>query len=175
VHPCLQLVQQSADHAEAEEWLNLLPIEGVVAKRADGCYLPGRRNEWVKVKRQRTADCVVIGITAGVRGPALVLGLKHTDGELHHFGVTQPVSDSVMISLTPVLNRAGAEESAIRSRWQHDAVPPWRRLPAEAVCEVSYTTLDAGRWLRQPGKFLRWRPDRSPEDCDLEQLAAPRL
>jgi ATP-dependent DNA ligase len=85
-HPCLQLVEQTADFAEAEDWLNFLPIEGVVAKRADGCYLPGRRNEWIKVKRQRTADCVVIGIANGVRGPALVLGLRHADGELHHLG-----------------------------------------------------------------------------------------
>ena len=160
LHPCLQLVQQTADIAEAEDWLNLLPIEGVVAKRADGCYLPGRRNEWVKVKRQRTADCVVIGITAGVRGPALVLGLRHADGELHHFGVTQPVSDSVMTALTPILNRAGPEESAIRSRWQHDAVPPWRRLPAEVVCEVSYTTLDAGDGFASQGSSCAGGPPR---------------
>jgi ATP-dependent DNA ligase len=174
-HPCLQLVEQTADFAEAEDWLSLLPIEGVVAKRADGYYLPGRRNEWIKVKRQRTADCVIIGIANGVRGPSLVLGLRHADGELHHFGVTQPVSESVMTVLTPILKRAGPEESAIRSRWQHDAVPPWRRVPAELVCEVTYTTLDGGRWLRQPGRFLRWRPDRSPEECSLDQLETTSL
>jgi len=84
VHPCLQLVQQTADFAEAQEWLKLLPIEGVVAKRADGQYIPGRRNEWLKVKRLRTAACAVIGITVGARGPALVRGLKHSDNEVHH-------------------------------------------------------------------------------------------
>ena len=47
---------------------------------------------------------------------------------------------------------------------------PARPVPPVAVCEVAYTTLDNGRWLRQPGRFIRWRPDRSPEDCRLEQL-----
>ncbi len=69
-----------------------------------------------------------------------------------------------------LLERVGPEEPAIRSRWQHDAVPSWRRLPAESVCEVRIGVIDGGRWLRQPAAFLRWRPDRSPRDCGLDQL-----
>jgi ATP-dependent DNA ligase len=69
-----------------------------------------------------------------------------------------------------VLGQAGAEQSPNRSRWQHAAVPAWRPVPPVAVCEVAHTTLDNGRWLRQPGRFIRWRLDRSPEDCRLEQL-----
>jgi ATP-dependent DNA ligase len=116
----------------------------------------------------------VIGLTGESTAPRLVLGLRHADGRLHHFAVTRSIVVQGDGLLAALVAEAGPDETAIRSRCQHDAVPPWRRLPAEVVCEVSYTTLDAGRWLRQPEKFLRWRPDRSPDDCDLEQLAAAR-
>ena len=72
--------------------------------------------------------------------------------------------------LTSILAQAGPEESPIRSRWQHAAVPVWRRVPPVLVCEVLYSNLDRERWLRQPGRFLRWRPDRLPHDCWLDQL-----
>jgi hypothetical protein len=64
----------------------------------------------------------------------------------------------------------GPEEAAIRSRRQHDAVPAWRPLPAELVCEIRASTIDGGRWLRQPATFLRCRPDLRPKDCCLDQL-----
>jgi hypothetical protein len=80
------LRELSAECHEAEQWLWLVPgLEGVVAKRADSRYLPGQRG-WVKVKRQRTADCVVIGLAGDLTRPALVLGLRGEDGELHHLG-----------------------------------------------------------------------------------------
>jgi ATP-dependent DNA ligase len=83
---CLQLIAQTDAVEEAEDWLRLVPnIEGVVAKRWDGQYLPGQR-EWVKVKRRRTVDCVVIGIAGDHTRPWLVLGLRHADGQLHHLG-----------------------------------------------------------------------------------------
>jgi ATP-dependent DNA ligase len=88
-HPCLQLMEQTAEIGVAQEWLALLSmIEGVVAKRADSRYAPGRRRHWVKIKRYRTADCVVIGIAGDLQRPKLVLGLRHKDGNLHHLGVT---------------------------------------------------------------------------------------
>jgi ATP-dependent DNA ligase len=81
---CLQLIAQTDVVEDAEDWLRLVPnIEGVVAKRWDGRYLPGHR-EWVKVKRRRTIDCVVIGIAGDPTHPWLVLGLRHADGQLHH-------------------------------------------------------------------------------------------
>src|SRR5262249_41614427 len=122
-----------------------LPIEGVVAKRADGRYAPGRR-DWVKIKRHRTADCVVIGVAGDPAQPSLVLGLRHRDGELHHFGVTRQIPPDQVASLAAVLEGPVADERAIRSRWQYDAVPAWRRVPAVLVCEVAYTrsTLGAG-------------------------------
>jgi ATP-dependent DNA ligase len=83
---CLQLIVQTSVVGEAEEWLRLLPsIEGVVAKRSDGHYHPGQR-EWIKVKRQHTADCVVIGVAGDMTRPWLVLGLRHGDKRCHHLG-----------------------------------------------------------------------------------------
>jgi ATP-dependent DNA ligase len=75
--------------------------------------------------------------------------------------------------LTPIfalLDQAGPLEAPISWRWQHDAVPAWRRVPAELVCEIRAGNLDRGRWLRQPASFVRWRPDRWPGDCGLDQL-----
>lgn len=81
---CLQLISQTPAVEEAEDWLRLLPsLEGVVAKRSDGRYLSGQQ-EWVKVKRHRTADCVVIGVVGVGTRPWVVLGLRHADMQLHH-------------------------------------------------------------------------------------------
>jgi ATP-dependent DNA ligase len=85
-HPCLQLVVQTADVSLAQDWLTLPSLEGVVAKRVDRPYLPGRVRDWVKVKRQRTVDYVVIGIAGDVATPKLVLALRHMDDKLHHLG-----------------------------------------------------------------------------------------
>jgi ATP-dependent DNA ligase len=85
--PCLQLVAQTSSVTEAEEWLTLLrSLEGVVAKRSDGRYLPGQR-DWIKVKRHQTAECVVIGVAGDHTPPWLVLGLRHADGQLHRVGL----------------------------------------------------------------------------------------
>ena len=72
--------------ALAQQWLALLPaLQGVVAKKSDGHYAPGRRDS-VKVKRQRTVDCVVIGLAGDAVNTTLVLGLRHADGVLHDLG-----------------------------------------------------------------------------------------
>jgi ATP-dependent DNA ligase len=85
-HPCLQLVAQTADATVAEDWLRLPSLEGVVAKRVDRPYASGRMRDWVKVKRQRTVDCVVVGLAGEAASPKLVLALRHADGRLHHLG-----------------------------------------------------------------------------------------
>lgn len=169
--PCLQLVLQTADVELARDWLRFLPsIEGVVAKRGDGRYESGRLRDWVKVKRYRTVDCVVIGVTGDSAAPGLVLGLRHSDDMIHHLGLCRPVPPAMAAPILALLEQAGPLERPIPSRWQQDAVPPWRRVPTELVCEIRAGNLDRGRWLRQPATFLRWRPDRSPSDCGLEQL-----
>jgi ATP-dependent DNA ligase len=170
-YPCLQLIVQTSALDDAADWLRLVPgIEGVVAKRNDSRYLPGERG-WTKVKKQRTADCVVIGVAGDLSRPSLVLGLRHDDGNLHHFGVCRWSRPMLTDQLAALLEQAGPEQSPIPSRWQHVAVPAWRPVSPSVVCEVEFTVLDARRWLRHSARFVRWRPDRSPEDCLLAQLA----
>jgi ATP-dependent DNA ligase len=166
--PCLQVVDQTDDVELAQAWLTLPNIEGVVAKRADCPYVAGRGRDWVKVKRQRSVDCVVVGLAGELATPKLVL--RHADSRLHHFAVTRPLASDVSGPIAEVAGEASAEQPAIRSRWQHDAVPPWRPVPPRLVCEVRVSNLDAGRWARFPAVFLRWRTDRSAEDCGLDQL-----
>ncbi len=113
----LQLVAQTASVEEAEDWLRFVPgLEGVVAKRCDGRYAPGQR-DWVKVKRQRTVDCAVIGIAGDRAQPSLVLGLRHRrDGALHHFGMARPTKHMLSPQLLEVLAQAGPEQHPIQSR-----------------------------------------------------------
>jgi len=169
LHPCLQLVLQTADLGLANDWLARVPaVEGIVAKRADGRYRSGRR-DWIKVKRQRTADCVVIGVAGDDHAPTLVLALRHADGNLHLFGTCRQIPPTMSEPVARLLRQAGPLEGPIPSRWQHQELRAWRRAPPEVVCEVLFSHVD-GRWLRQPATLLRWRPDRSPDDCGLDQL-----
>ena len=104
-HPCLQLMEQTSSIETAREWLGLLPtIEGVVAKRAESRYDTGRRRDWIKVKRHRTADCVVIGLAGDLSTPKLVLGLRHGDGNLTPLRTPRGVS-SVIFKRTGVRGR----------------------------------------------------------------------
>jgi ATP-dependent DNA ligase len=169
--PCLQVVDQTDDIELAQAWLRLPNVEGVVAKRADRPYVAGRGRDWIKVKRQRSVDCVVVGFAGELATPKLVLALRHADGRLHHFAVTRPLPVELAGPVSEVAMQASAEEPAIRSRWQHDAVPPWRPVPPRLICEVRVSNLDAGRWARFPAVFLRWRNDRSAADCGLDQLS----
>ena len=170
IDPCLQVVAHTDSLKLATDWLSLPQLEGVVAKRADRPYGSGRTGDWVKVKRQRSVDCAVVGVAGDVGAPKLVLALKHADHQLHHFAVTRPLSSEHAGPLAEIIDQAGPEQAPIPSRWQHDAVPPWRRVPVKLVCEVRVTNLDAGRWARFPAAFLRWRFDLTPESCAIEQL-----
>ena len=142
----------------------------MVAKRVDRPYAPGRGRDWIKIKRQRTVDCAVIGLAGETKTPKLVLALRHADGNLHHFAVTRPLVGELAAPVAELVEEAGAEQPAIRSRWQHDAIPRRRPIPQRLICEVRVSNLDAGRWARFPAAFVRWRLDRSPEECGLEQL-----
>jgi ATP-dependent DNA ligase len=118
----------------------------VVAKRADRPYVAGRGRDWIKVKRQRSVDCVVVGLAGDLATPKLVLALQHADGRLHHFAATRPLRADVAGPVSDVAMGASAEEPAIRSRWQHDAVPPWRPVPPRLVCAVADGPLRERLW-----------------------------
>ena len=139
----MQLILQTSDPDLASEWLGEAPgLEGVVAKRADGRYRPGRR-EWIKVKRRRTADCVVVGVPGDESAPMLVLALRHLDGEMRLCGVTHRVPKELTDPLERLIRRAGPPEGPIRSRWQKQEIAQWRRVPPEMVCEVVFSNVDA--------------------------------
>ena len=149
--------------------LTLPNVEGVVAKRADRAYVAGRGRDWVKVKRQRSVDCVVVGLAGEMATPKLVLALRHADGRLHHFAVTRPLSAEVAEPVAQVVGEASAEQPAIRSRWQHDAVPPWRPVPPRLICEVRVSNLDLSVSRTDQ---IELRLHRGVSATDVDQTAA---
>ena len=154
-------------------------LDGVVAKRGDGVYVPGKR-AMLKVKRQRTADCVVGGFryASGSRQVgSLLLGLYNDAGKLDHVGFTSAISNAERPGLTARLEalRGGEGFSGDApggpSRWSTEASASWERLRPELVVEVGYDQVTDGR-LRHGAALLRWRPDKAPAQCTREQVAA---
>jgi ATP-dependent DNA ligase len=182
--PPLYLSPASRDRDEAEGWLEeymIAGLDGVVAKRLDSTYRPGER-EMRKVKKERTADTVLIGWrwAKGARGTAvgsLLLGLYQPDGELTQVGFTSGFSQSDRRALVPTLeeHRSGPTVEVpntpeYRSRWNADKDLSFEPLRPELVVEVAFDQVTAGR-IRHGAKFRRWRPDKPAKDCTWEQLA----
>jgi ATP-dependent DNA ligase len=158
---------------EAEPWL--ATGEGVIAKQCDAPYRPGERKGMVKVKRLRTADCVVVGWRPGKEEGtvgSLILGL-HDGGELRVVGHTSGLSAKRKRELVDELAayETGERGSADPSRWAADRDLEWVTLRPELVVEVSFDHVAAGR-IRHGSKILRWRDDKDPKDCTFDQLDA---
>jgi ATP-dependent DNA ligase len=158
---------------EAEPWL--AGGEGVIAKRLDAPYLPGERKGMVKVKRLRTADCVVVGWRPGKEEGtvgSLILGL-YDRGELrvvgHTSGLRAKEKRELLAKLAPY--ETGERGSADPSRWAHDRELEWVSLRPELVIEVTFDHVSAGR-IRHGAKILRWREDKDPADCTFDQLSS---
>ena len=193
------LTPATGDRVVAADWFDRFEgagLDGVVAKRLDGRYEPGRR-AMVKIKHQRTADCAVAGFrwyrdAPGELVGSLLLGLYDGAGTLHHVGVTSSFSRDERRALVDELQplREGAldghpwgqwkaweAEAAARgqrmpgatSRWNRGRDLSWEPLRVERACEVAYDHLQGDRF-RHATTFLRWRPDRSPADCRYDQL-----
>jgi len=162
----------TADPAEAEEWLAKPPggaIDGVVAKAAGLTYQPGKR-VMVKVKRERTVECVVAGMRVN-EGPvlsSLLLGLWQGT-ELVHVGVVQAFAASERARLVEQL--AAYVSPLAGHPWEHLAgvAPDWVPLRPVLVAEVAYSQVDGLRF-RHPARLVRWRPDRDATSCRAEQL-----
>jgi ATP-dependent DNA ligase len=157
--------------AKAEPWLK--SGEGVIAKRLDAPYRPGERKGMVKVKRVRTADCVVVGWRPGKEEGtvgSLILGL-YDDGELrvvgHTSGFRAKEKRELVAKLAPY--ETGERGSADPSRWAADRDLEWTGLRPELVVEVSFDHVSDGR-IRHGTKVLRWRDDKKPKDCTFDQL-----
>ncbi len=168
----VELTPLVADPAEAEPWLET--GEGVIAKRLDSPYLQGERKAMVKVKRLRTIDAVVAGWRPGKEENtvgSLMLGLYDGDGELHVVGHTSGLKAQQKRELVATLApyETGERGSADPSRWSADRDLEWVALRPELVIEVSFDHVSAGR-IRHGAKILRWRDDKPPRECLLEQL-----
>jgi ATP-dependent DNA ligase len=161
------------DVADAERWL-AGAAEGVIAKRLDAAYTPGKRTAMVKVKRLRTIDCVVAGYRPG-KAPgsvgSLMLGLYEADGTLRVVGHSSAFSAAEKRELLEKLapfetgERGGGEPS----RWSSDRDLEWVELRPELVVEVGYDHASDGR-IRHGTTVQRWRDDKPPRDCRFDQL-----
>ena len=168
----LELTPIAFDSADAEPWL--ADGEGVIAKRLDSPYLRGERKAMVKVKRLRTIDAVVAGWRPGKEEGtvgSLMLGLYDDDGELHVVGHTSGLKAKQKRELVATLApyETGERGSADPSRWSADRDLEWVALRPELVIEVTFDHVSAGR-IRHGAKILRWRDDKAPTECRLEQL-----
>jgi ATP-dependent DNA ligase len=164
----------------AKDWLRGagVDLDGVIAKRADMPYQSGNRHGMVKVKRLRTADCVVGGFRYASEGKvvgSLLLGLHDEKGLLHHVGFSSSFKASEKPALTKKLEKLikppGFTGNAPGgpSRWATERSAEWKPLAPKLVCEVQYDHFTGGRF-RHGTKFLRWRPDKKPGQCTFEQV-----
>ena len=168
----VELTPIADDPADAEPWL--ADGEGVIAKRVDSPYLMGERKAMVKIKRLRTIDAVVAGWRPGKEENtvgSLMLGLYDPKGELHVVGHTSGLKAAQKRELVETLApyETGERGSADPSRWSADRDLEWVSLRPELVIEVSFDHVSAGR-IRHGAKILRWRTDKEPAECTLEQL-----
>ncbi len=199
--PPVHLTPATTDRATAADWFGRFEgagLDGVIAKRLDASYQPGKR-AMLKIKHQRTADCVVAGFRWHKNGPgthvgSLLLGLYDHEGSLHHVGITSSFTwerrEALVAELEPLRAAAledhpwgewaawaaagSADASGTRlpgatSRWNRGKDLSWELLRVERVVEVGYDHLQGDRF-RHATTFKRWRPDRSPASCRYDQL-----
>ncbi|MGH2358872.1 MAG: ATP-dependent DNA ligase, partial [Candidatus Limnocylindria bacterium] len=195
----VHLTPATDDAAVARRWFDVFEgagLDGVIAKRADGAYVPGKR-DMAKIKHLRTADCVVAGFRWHKNGPgtmigSLLLGLCNSEGQLQHVGVTASFDTARRRELVAFLEpyrrdalrdhpwgdwatwQAEAEASGRRlpgatSRWNRGKDLSWEPLRPELVCEVAFDHLQGDRF-RHGTTFVRWRPDKAPAACRYDQL-----
>ena len=158
--------------ADAQPWLR--DEEGVIAKELDCAYLPGERSAMVKVKRVRTIDAVVMGWRPGKEPDtvgAIILGLYGDGGRLrevgHSSGFTAKRKRELVAELAPY--ETGERGSGDPSRWTAGRDLEWVALRPELVVEITYDHVSDGR-IRHGTKVVRWRDDKAPADCRLDQL-----
>ncbi|MEA2374177.1 MAG: hypothetical protein QOD53_640 [Thermoleophilaceae bacterium] len=169
----VQLTPMAEDRDGARGWLTG-HSEGVIAKQSDAVYQPGERTGMLKIKRVRTADMVVqafrFGKEPGTVG-SLILGLYDDDGDLRVVGHTSGFTAKQKRELVEVLEpyRTHERGQGEASRWKSDEELVWEGLRPELVCEVTFDHI-TGRRIRHGAKFKRWRTDKEPADCRIEQL-----
>jgi ATP-dependent DNA ligase len=197
--PSVHVSPATRDRALAEDWFRRFEgagLDGVMAKRVDAPYRAGERT-MIKVKHQRTADCVVAGFRwhkqgAGTMVGSLLLGLYDDGGTLHHVGVTAAFTTEMrkqlVTELAPLREHSlddhpwrdwadahgeaparGQRVPGGTSRWNRGKDLSWEPLRPERVCEVAYDHMQGTRF-RHAAHFVRWRPDKRPRECRYDQL-----
>lgn len=180
--PALVLSPRTLDQAVAASWLATSggALDGVIAKRLDDSYHPGER-AMLKVKQRRTADCVVGGFRydkAGKQVASLLLGLYDDRGLLNHVGFTSALANEHKSALTDRLEALveapgfTGKAPGAPSRWSDGKESEWQPLRPELVIEVRYDQVTGDRF-RHGTALLRWRPDKAPSQCRMEQLDHP--
>jgi ATP-dependent DNA ligase len=177
----LRLSPATRDMKEARRWLTTGggSLDGVIAKRTDVPYASGERDGMQKIKLLRTADCVVGGFRYAEKKKqvgSLLLGLYDDTGLLHHVGFCSGIKAAEREELTRKLE-ALVEPPGFTgrapggpSRWATKRSTEWQPLRPELVVEVEFDHVSSGRF-RHGTRLLRWRPDKSPRQCMLEQMA----
>jgi ATP-dependent DNA ligase len=178
----VRLSPATEERAVAERWVNELGaggLDGVMAKRLEAAYRSGERTAMRKVKRLRTADCVVGGFryaSAGGEIGSLLLGLYDDAGRLNHVGFAASFTAEERRALKPVVEPLieppgfTGDAPGGPSRWSTERSAAWQPLRPTLVCEVRYDHVSDGRF-RHGTRFLRWRADKAPAQCTDAQLA----
>jgi ATP-dependent DNA ligase len=179
--PILRLSPATERRAEAKKWLSRAgegELDGIVAKRLDEPYRGGER-AMLKIKCLRTADCVVGGFRYASDGSgevgSLLLGLYNDEHQLDHVGFTSGIANEKRAALTRKLQRLRGgpgftgEAPGGPSRWSTERSTRWEPLKPRLVAEVQYDHVTGDRF-RHGTAFLRWRPDKQPEQCTFDQL-----
>jgi ATP-dependent DNA ligase len=179
-NPTMMLSPATTDVAEARHWFEMVGggLDGIICKRTDVPYASGERTGMVKIKKMRTADCVVGGFryasNAKVVG-SLLLGLYNNAGLLDHVGFCSGFKaverKTLLAKLEPLIKPPGFTGNAPGgpSRWSTERSAQWLPLATKLVVEVRYDHFTGGRF-RHGTKLLRWRPDKSPRQCLTSQV-----
>ena len=176
----IRLSPATTELSTAKKWFGRVgaTLDGIIAKKRAAPYASGERDAMVKIKARRTADCVVGGFRYAEKQPvvgSLLLGLYDDDGVLHHVGFCSGLKAAERPELTKKLEalRGGAGFTGRApggpSRWSTKRSTEWERLHAKLVVEVQFDHVTGGRF-RHGTTLLRWRPDKAPRQCTMEQL-----
>jgi ATP-dependent DNA ligase len=177
----VRLSPASTDLRRAKQWFRSAggSLDGIIAKRIDLPYQAGERTGMHKIKPVQTIDCVVGGFRYGTRtkivGP-LLLGLYDGEGLLNHVGFTSSLKASdrekITLKLEKLIKPPGFTGRAPGgpSRWSTERSTQWQPLQPKLVVEVEFDHFTGGRF-RHGARFVRWRPDKSPQQCTMVQVA----
>jgi len=179
-HGGVRLSPATTKLADANKWLSRVgaTLDGIIAKRRDLPYRSGDRSGMQKIKNYRSADCVVGGFRYNEGKPvvgSLLLGLYDGEGKLNHVGFTSSIPREDKPALTKKLKKLIAPPGFTGnapggpSRWSTARSAEWQPLKPGLVVEVCYDHFSGDRF-RHGTRLVRWRPDKSPKQCTMDQV-----